>query len=172
MGASGSNPSRGKDQPSVSPSQPNEVTGDLPDILVIEDSKTEDSKTDVYLIREALDSGEVKANVHVVRDGYAATNFFDAADADPHAPCPDLVLLDLNLPMKTGAEVLHHLRESRRCKTAQVLVISSSDSARDRASVEGLGPAGYFKKPTDYAEFLKLGPLVKSLLDQPTPSKH
>jgi DNA-binding response OmpR family regulator len=167
MGASGSNPSRGKDQPSVSPSRPKEVSGDLPDILVIEDSKT-----DVYLIRKALESGEVNANVHIVRDGYAATNFFDAADADPNAPCPDLVLLDLNLPMKSGAEVLHHLRESRRCKTAEVLVISSSDSARDRASVEGLGTAGYFKKPTNYTEFLKLGTLVKSLLDKPTPSTH
>jgi chemotaxis family two-component system response regulator Rcp1 len=132
----------------------------------------EDSKTDVYLIREALGRAEVTANVHVVRDGYTATNFFDAADADPNAPCPDLVLLDLNLPMKSGSEVLHHLRGSRRCKTAQVLVISSSDSAPDRASVEGLGTAGYFKKPTDYAEFLKLGPLVKSLLDKPTPSRH
>jgi DNA-binding response OmpR family regulator len=74
--------------------------------------------------------------------------------------------------MKSGCEVLHHLRESRRCKTAQVLVISSSDSARDRASVEGFGTAGYFKKPTAYAEFLKLGPLVKSLLDKPTASRH
>jgi two-component system, chemotaxis family, response regulator Rcp1 len=160
MGASGSNPSRGKDQPSVSRSQPEEVSEDLPDILVVEDNKT-----DVYLIREALSSGKVKANVHIVRDGYAATNFFDAADADPSAPCPDLILLDLNLPIKSGAEVLHHLRESRRCKTARVLVISSSDSARDRASVERLGTAGYFRKPTDYAEYLKLGPLVKSLLD-------
>jgi DNA-binding response OmpR family regulator len=164
MVASGSNPNRGRDQPSISPSPPKEVSGDLPDILVIEDSKA-----DLYLIRKALDDGEVNANVYVVRDGYAATNFFDAADADTNAPCPDLVLLDLNLPMKSGAEVLCHLRGSKRCYNAQVLVISSSDSARDRASVEGLGAAGYFRKPTDYVEFLKLGPLVKALLEESRP---
>jgi DNA-binding response OmpR family regulator len=100
-----------------------------------------------------------------VKDGYAATNFFDAADADPNAPCPDVVLLDLNLPKKNGAEVLKHLRESRRCKRAQVLIISSSDAPRDRASVEGLGAAGYFKKPSNYAEFMKLGSLVKALVE-------
>ena len=161
MGASGSNPSEGKDQPSTSPSQRDKATGKVPDILVIEDSKT-----DIFLIREALSSSQVTANVHVVRDGYAATNFFDAADADPNAPCPDIILLDLNLPMKSGAEVLQHLRESDRCKMAQVLVISSSDSARDRASVEGLSATGYFKKPTEYSEFMKLGPVVKALLDE------
>jgi DNA-binding response OmpR family regulator len=162
MGASGSNPSRGKDQPSISPSLREEAIGNLPDILVIEDSRT-----DVFLIHEALAIGEVNANVHVVRDGYAATNFFDAADADPNAPCPDLVLLDMNLPKKNGAEVLKHLRKSRRCKEAQVLIISSSDTVRDRASVEGLSTAGYFKKPSDYGEFMKLGPLVKALIEPP-----
>jgi DNA-binding response OmpR family regulator len=106
----------------------------------------------------------------VVRDGYAATNFFDAADADPSAPCPDLILLDLNLPKKSGAEVLKHLRESRRCHAAQVLIVSSSDSARDRASVEDFGATGYFKKPTEYQEFMKLGLIVKTLLDNPKAS--
>ncbi len=162
MGASGSNPSQGKDQLSTSPSQPEELIGKLPDILVIEDSKA-----DVFLIRKALDSGEVKANVHVVRDGYAATNFFDAVDADPNIPCPDVVLLDMNLPKKNGAEVLKHIRSSKRCSGVQVLIISSSDAIRDRASVEGFGTAGYFKKPSDYAEFMKLGPLVKELLESP-----
>jgi DNA-binding response OmpR family regulator len=160
MGASGSNPNQGKDQPSISPSQAEELTAKVREILVIEDNRT-----DVFLIREALDRSDVNAKVHVVRDGHAATSFFDAADADPNAPCPDVVLLDLNLPKKTGAEVLRYLRESRRCKGAQVLIISSSDTVRDRASVEGLRPAGYFKKPSDYVEFMKLGSVVKALLE-------
>jgi DNA-binding response OmpR family regulator len=160
MGASGSNPNQGKDQPSISPSQPKELAAKVREILVIEDNKT-----DIFLIREALDRGDVNANVHVVRDGYAATSFFDAADADPNAACPDVVLLDLNLPKKTGAEVLRYLRGSRRCKGALVLIISSSDTVRDRASVEGLSAAGYFKKPSDYIEFMKLGSVVKALLE-------
>ena len=167
MGGSGWNPTPEKDRLSISRSRPDEAGRDVRDILIVEDSHT-----DVFLIRDALKSAQVVANVHVVRDGYAATNFFDAADADPNAPCPALVLLDLNLPKKTGAEVLKHLRESRRCQAAQVLIISSSDSVRDRASVEHLGAAGYFKKPTEYEAFMKLGPVVKALLDKPEQSNQ
>jgi DNA-binding response OmpR family regulator len=79
------------------------------------------------------------------------------------------VLLDINLPKKSGDEVLQHLRHSDRCRHAQVLVVSSSDAARDREVVAGLSVAGYFKKPSDYAEFMKLGPWVKALLEAPGP---
>jgi two-component system, chemotaxis family, response regulator Rcp1 len=124
----------------------------------------EDSKTDVFLIRKAIGSAQVNADLHFVTDGEAATQFFDSADADASAPCPALVLLDLNLPKKNGDDVLKHLRSSKRCGNAAVLIVSSSDAARDREAVAGLGVNGYFRKPSDYYEFMKLGDLVKRLL--------
>jgi CheY-like chemotaxis protein len=124
----------------------------------------EDSKTDVFLIRQAIANAEVNADLHVVSDGDAATKFFDSADADSNAPCPTLVLLDLNLPKKTGDDVLRHLRSSPRCGDAAVLVVSSSDAAHDREAVARLGANAYFRKPSDYAEFMKLGEVVKKLL--------
>jgi len=129
-------------------------------ILVIEDSKT-----DQYLIREALKAAEVGAQIHLVKDGLEATQFIDAADSDPEAPCPDLILLDMNLPKKNGDDVLKHLRASQRCKNTPVLIVSSSDAPRDRAAVNDLSIAGYFRKPSDLAEYMKLGPLVKRLLE-------
>lgn len=126
----------------------------------------EDSKTDVFLIRKAITSAEVNADLHFVSDGDAATQFFDFADADANAPCPALVLLDLNLPKKNGDEVLRHLRSSRRCGNAGVLIVSSSDAARDREALAELGVNGYFRKPSDYYEFMKLGDLVKQLLPE------
>ena len=60
--------------------------------------------------------------------------------------------------------MLKHLRASARCRHAPVLIVSSSDAPRDRAAVETLGVAGYFKKPSELREFMKLGPLVKGLL--------
>ena len=164
MGGFGSNPGKERDQPSSSPSR-TENAAKRPHILL-----AEDSKTDVYLIREALGSVLVDADLHVVSDGNAATRFMDAADADENSPCPVLVLLDLNLPKKTGEEVLKHLRQSRRCRHAKVLIVSSSDGPRDRASVADLAISGYFKKPSEYAEFMKLGPLVRSLLEMPIAS--
>jgi two-component system, chemotaxis family, response regulator Rcp1 len=124
----------------------------------------EDSKTDVFLIRKAIASAQVNADLHFVSDGEAATQFFDSADADANAPCPALVLLDLNLPKKNGDDVLSHLRRSRRCGHAAVLIVSSSDAPRDREGVAAVGVSAYFRKPSDYYEFMKLGDLVKKLL--------
>jgi CheY-like chemotaxis protein len=124
----------------------------------------EDSKSDVFLIREAITAARVDADLYVVNDGQAATQFFDTADRDTSAPYPDLVLLDLNLPKKTGDDVLRHLRQSERCSQASVLIVSSSDAPRDRGSVAAHSIAGYFKKPSEYADFMKLGAIVKGLL--------
>ena len=90
MGGSGWNPNRERDQASTSLSQTRDVNATVPDILVVEDSST-----DVFLIREALETAEVNANVHVVMDGHAATKFFDAVEADENIRCPALVLLDM-----------------------------------------------------------------------------
>ena len=136
-----------------------------PRILIVEDSKT-----DVFLIREAIDNCGIRADIDVVRDGYSATQYFDAADRNAAAPCPDLVLLDLNLPKVSGGEVLEHLRASSRCKDAKVLIVSSSDAPQDGGAVEKLHLAGYFKKPSQYADFMKLGPLIKESLEPRTQS--
>jgi chemotaxis family two-component system response regulator Rcp1 len=158
MDESGSNQNQGKGQPSISPS-PGERNAAPPRILVVEDSKT-----DVFLIREAVANAQVKADLHFVSDGDAAIQFFDSADADANAPCAALVVLDLNLPKKSGHEVLRHLRSSRKCGNAPVLIVSSSDAVDDRQRIAGLGVNGYFRKPSDYYDFMKLGDLVKKLL--------
>ncbi|HEY3840823.1 MAG TPA: response regulator [Bryobacteraceae bacterium] len=124
----------------------------------------EDNKGDVFLIREALAAADVDAEVHVVHNGNDATRFFDAADHDETAPCPNLVLLDLNLPKKSGDQVLQHLRKSVRCRNAKVLIVTSSDLAVERRALTALGATAYFRKPSEYAQFLKLGPVVKALL--------
>lgn len=76
-----------------------------------------------------------------------------------------LVLLDMNLSKRSVNEVLNHLRQTSRCRAARVIIVSSSDAPRDRASVADLAVAGYFKKPSDHAGFMRLGPLVKAVLE-------
>lgn len=125
----------------------------------------EDSKTDVFLIRQAIASAQLNADLHFISDGEAATRFFDSIEVDANALCPALVLLDLNLPKKNGDEVLKHLRSMGRCRDTAVLIVSSSDVGSDREAVAGLGVSGYFQKPPDYYEFMKLGELVKRLLE-------
>jgi CheY-like chemotaxis protein len=124
----------------------------------------EDNKADVYLIRHAIAQAQIDADLHIVRDGSAAVQFLNSADQDPNAPVPDLILLDLNLPKKNGNEFLRDLRNVTRYQDALVVVVTSSDSQRDREAAAALGVAGYFRKPSDFEEFMKLGPLVRALL--------
>jgi CheY-like chemotaxis protein len=116
-------------------------------------------------MKEALASCRVEADIDIVRDGHAAIRYFEDAASEDTRKCPDLILLDMNLPKRSGDEVLKHVRTSTHCRNSKVLIVSSSDAPRDRDAVESFGVAGYFRKPSSYVEFMKLGPLVKMLLD-------
>jgi DNA-binding response OmpR family regulator len=125
----------------------------------------EDNRADVFLIRESIEAACAGATLLVVQDGERAIRFFEEADRDADAPSPDIVILDINLPKKSGAEVLRHMRLSRRCGRAPTLIVTSSDSEKDRETMARLGVSGYFRKPSVYEEFMKLGSLVKVMLE-------
>jgi len=118
----------------------------------------------VFLIRDALAATQLNPDIHVVNDGEEATRFFDRLDQDRSSPCPALIILDINLPKKQGGDVLMHMRNSLRCPNALILVVTTSDSPHDRQQMKQLGANGYFRKPSEYSAFLKLGDLVKELL--------
>jgi CheY-like chemotaxis protein len=124
----------------------------------------DDSAADVALMRMAIERAGVNALVHVVGDGERAVQFFENADIDPKVPCPDIVLLDLNLPRFKGSDVLRRLRASVRCVTVPVLVITSSDSSKDREQMATLGANGYFRKPSELSEYMKLGQVIRGML--------
>lgn len=124
----------------------------------------EDNESDIFLIQEAIENAKFPVTVHVVNDGEEAVRFFELADQDLTNPCPALVVLDINLPKKQGSEVLKHMRQSARCGNALVVVVSTSESARDREQMEKLGANRYFRKPSGYDQFMQLGEIVKSLL--------
>jgi len=84
----------------------------------------EDNKSDVFLIQWPLKTSDVDAQVHIADDGEKALRFFQRTDADTTAPCPDLILLDINMPRYKGEDTLRKLRASLRCKNALVLVVT------------------------------------------------
>jgi len=118
----------------------------------------------VYLIRAAIKAASIPAHLHEVKDGEQAMRFFDATDADSSLPSPSLVILDINLPRKHGGEVLRYMRKSSRCRTALVIAVSTSDLAQDHNEMTALGANGYFRKPSEYQAFMKLGDIIKNLL--------
>jgi chemotaxis family two-component system response regulator Rcp1 len=116
-------------------------------------------------VREAIRHENLQIDMHIVSDGQKAIEFLERAESDENAPCPQCMLLDLNLPRVEGFEILRRVRASQKCGSIPVVVITSSDSPSDRSQAAALG-AGYFRKPPSYEEFLKLGAVLKQLVEQ------
>jgi len=160
IAASGSNQNQDADRRSASRFLSDEAGGPPPCHILI----AEDNKSDLFLIRQAIQKSGINAQIHIADDGEKTVKFIEQADADPDAPCPHLILLDINMPRYKGGDVLRRLRASARCKNALVLVVTSSDSQRDREEMGALGANAYFRKPSEFSEFMKLGELVREVL--------
>jgi CheY-like chemotaxis protein len=78
--------------------------------------------------------------------------------------CPDLLLLDLNLPGAHGFQVLSYLRNIKRCPAMRVVVMTSSSANTDREKSASFGIDLYFTKPGTYEEFLALGDIIRNLI--------
>jgi len=124
----------------------------------------EDAEPDVFLVREALERDGLEFELEVLDDGEKAVDFIDRIDQDPAIRRPNLLLLDLNLPKKSGGQVLERVRQSPACADVPVVILTSSDSPMDKARAAQYKATEYFKKPSKWDEFMRLGPLVRDLL--------
>ena len=124
----------------------------------------EDNRGDVMLVQKALEEHHLAHELRVVTDGEEALQFIHKMGTSDAMPCPDLLVLDLNLPKADGPEVLREFREHPECAETPVIVVSSSDSPRDRTRMNALGVNRYFRKPTDLEAFMELGAVVRKLL--------
>jgi CheY-like chemotaxis protein len=126
----------------------------------------EDNQADTFLLEEAVREHKVPAHLTIVGDGQEAIEHIESVDREVVTP-PKLVLLDLNLPRRSGLEVLGRLRQSAKCRDVPVIIITSSDTRLDRERTAQLGAVHYFRKPSDYQQFLQIGVLLNDLLREP-----
>ncbi len=91
----------------------------------------EDDPGDVLLIREAFSDQKVGNVLSVVSDGVEAMRFVRGEGEYAGRERPDLVLLDLNLPRKSGAEVLAEIKSDPELSTIPVIVLTTSSSQED-----------------------------------------
>jgi chemotaxis family two-component system response regulator Rcp1 len=123
----------------------------------------EDNQGDVFLIEHALQEHHLLYELYVAKDGAEAIQYVSKMGTPGNAPCPDLMLLDLNLPKIDGSDVLREFRKHRLCLLTPVIVVTSSDAQKDRDRMADLGVAHYFRKPSDFDEFMKLGEIVRQI---------
>ena len=126
----------------------------------------EDNPADVYLIREALREHHVCCTVRVASDGKDVLHIIsgEALNAEPERL--DLIILDLNLPRHDGIEILQQIRQTAELAHVPVVILTSSDSPRDRQLATQIGATRYLRKPSNLEEFLDLGAVFKDLLGQ------
>jgi chemotaxis family two-component system response regulator Rcp1 len=109
----------------------------------------EDNPEDVRLLREALIAGHVEVEIEVACDGEQAVEVLTRS-IDDDSLRPDLVLLDLNLPRKTGSEVLAEVKVNPALRRIPIIVLSGSAADQDIREAYDLHANAYMRKPRDF----------------------
>jgi two-component system response regulator len=116
----------------------------------------EDSPADVLLTKEALSDSKLLVELHVVENGMQAMEFLRHNGPYSEAPTPDLVLLDLNLPLKDGREVLAEVKADPHLRSIPVVVLTTSQAEEDVLRAYGLHANCYITKPVDFESFVNV----------------
>jgi CheY-like chemotaxis protein len=125
----------------------------------------EDDENDVFLMQRAFRKADVANPLHVATDGAEAIRYLEGSGeySDRRRfPMPSLVMLDLNLPRRSGLEVLRWIRDHPTLRALPVVIFTSSNQKRDISSAYAFGANGYLVKPPNPD---KLIDLVASLRD-------
>jgi len=116
----------------------------------------EDSPGDVRPTQEAFRDANPFVHLHVACDGVEAMAFLRQEGAHIHAPRPDIILLDLNLPKMDGREVLAHIKKDDSLKTIPTVILTTSEAEADVAKSYQLQANCYLTKPVQFDEFANL----------------
>ena len=116
----------------------------------------EDNEDDVELTLEALEDSKVRMEIHVVSDGMSAMAFLRREGRYSKEKRPDLILLDLNLPLMDGREVLREIRQDPNLTDIPVVVLTTSMDEEDIVKAYKLHANCYISKPVDFMHFTEM----------------
>jgi DNA-binding response OmpR family regulator len=131
------------------------TTGEATILLV------DDSKEDRMLLAQALADAGLAGKIDEVSDAEEAESYFLRKLSE--GAVPQLVILDLTLPKRSGSELLETWNAHGFTKLTRVIVLSSVLPESDVARLRKLGAVRVFEKPLDLQEFFALGKHVKEL---------
>ncbi len=116
----------------------------------------DDDPAHVRLTMEVIKGCKIRNNVTVMRNGEEALNFLFKRPPFEDRAMPDLIMLDLNIPKKSGLEVIKEIRQGPEIKNLPVIVLTTSDDAKDIETAYKLGANCYITKPVDLNQFINV----------------
>jgi CheY-like chemotaxis protein len=119
------------------------------DILI-----AEDNEDDVLLIREAFEEVNMVNRIAVVRDGEEALAYLRGEGPFRDSPLPGMVLLDINMPKKTGLEVLTDIKAEPRFRALPIVMLTVSEREEDIIRSFEQGACSYIRKPVTFTRFI------------------
>ena len=129
---------------------------------VIEILLVEDNPGDVRLTQEMIKEARVANRLAVVTDGEEALDYLHRRGRYESATRPDLVLLDLNLPRKSGQEVLEDIKADPDLRRIPVVILTTSKAEEDVLRSYNAYANCYITKPVDLTQFMSV---VQSIED-------
>lgn len=114
----------------------------------------EDNPGDVRLIVETLKDGRRGYNITIVKDGEEAMLYLEKKGQYALSKRPDIILLDLKLPKKSGLDVLREAKNSEELKAIPIIVLTSSSAEVDMANAYKNHANSYITKPIDLDKFV------------------
>ncbi|MGE0491860.1 MAG: response regulator [Vulcanimicrobiota bacterium] len=113
----------------------------------------EDNPGDIRLTQEALSESSFKINLDVVKNGVEALEFLYRQGDYTASQRPDLILMDLNLPRKSGHEVLQQIKEDAQLCKIPVVILTTSESNCDVCQAYLHHANSYVTKPVGFEQF-------------------
>ncbi|MBI3355932.1 MAG: response regulator [Nitrospirae bacterium] len=113
----------------------------------------EDNEDDIILVEEAFAEAKLMNVIFTVRDGDEALAYLRQEGLYKHMRRPGLVLLDINMPKKSGFEVLQAMKADPRLQLMPVIILTTSDREDDVVRSYADGASSYIRKPISLAQF-------------------
>jgi CheY-like chemotaxis protein len=125
-----------------------------PEPRVVDVLLVEDDDGDVLMTKEAFDYYKIHNRLHVVHDGEQALQFLRKTGPYANVPRPGLILLDVNLPRRSGLEVLAELKQDPDLLLIPVVMLTTSRGQEDVVRSYSLHANAFVTKPVDFEHFI------------------
>jgi CheY-like chemotaxis protein len=126
-------------------------SGRLAEVLLVDDSED-----DVLWTRRGFERAKPQVNLHHASNGVECLSFLRNEGSYRDAPTPDLILLDLNMPLMDGRQVMAEIAGDESLRSLPVVILTTSRAARDLSQMYGLRCSTYIAKPIDVEHLLRV----------------